>query len=246
MPRNEDFDRIAALAPVVAEHPGWQPFASYLALRAQGRRPEALRALGKFLAIAEKWSFPERQSLLLWIGEEDACAPVRYLRFATLPDKLLVPHPLLLRLVVPTSSEWLAREPMSARAHFLYAVYAAHAQQDARPLDHLRTAIQLDPAAQAARARFANRIAAFVDHAQHELPRHGYLGSAAEDMRDLQEALEIVAGIDHPAMRQEFTATLTNMLDIARAWDAFKRSGDGSDFASWCTRHGGPASMLEQ
>jgi hypothetical protein len=54
----------------------------------------------------------------------------------------------------------------------------------------------------------------------------------------------MVAGIDDPVLRAEFTPELTALLETAEAWEAFQALGDGADFASWCADRGGPARML--
>ncbi|HSI16339.1 MAG TPA: hypothetical protein VK980_01115, partial [Sphingomonas sp.] len=196
MPRNEDLDRLVTLAETIADRERWQPFASYLALRGQGRRVEALRALDTFLDAAETWPFAERHSLLLWLAAEEA---------ASLFANPLIPQPLWRRVVAPTAAEWLAREPDSARANYLYAIHVAGAEEGAEPLAYLRKAVRLDPADQAARTTFIRRVVACTQNAQHELPWYGYLGVAGEDIRDLRDALTMAAGIADPALRAEFT-----------------------------------------
>ncbi|MDB5676036.1 MAG: hypothetical protein JWM65_3018 [Sphingomonas bacterium] len=235
MPHNEDLDRLVSLAEAVADREAWQLFATYLALRGRGRRVEALRALDTFLNDAENWPFAERQALLLWLAAANADGGF---------GNLLIPQPLWQRVVAPTASAWLAREPDSARANYLYAIHVAGAEEGAEPLAYLRKAVRLDPADQTARATFIRRVAACTQNAQHELPWHGYLGVASEDIRDLRDALAMVEGIDDPASRAEFTPALTALLDTAEAWEAFQELGDGTDFASWCVDRGGPTGML--
>jgi hypothetical protein len=142
MPSNEDLDRLVALAETIADREAWQPFATYLALRGRGRRAEALRVLDTFLNGAENWPFAERHALLLWLAADNP---------ASLLDNLLIPQPLWRRVVAPTASEWLAREPDNARANYLYAIHVAGAEEGAEPLAYMREAVRLDPADQAAR-----------------------------------------------------------------------------------------------
>ncbi|MEO7680848.1 MAG: hypothetical protein ABIS14_09180 [Sphingomonas sp.] len=236
MPRNEDLDRLATLAHDIAERPAWRGFAAYLDLRAKGRRVEALRALDAFLDDAARWDFAARQSLLLWLAQR---------RADLLIANLLIPQPLWRRVIAPTASEWLVREPESARANYLYAVYVATTEEGGvQPLDYVRTAIRLDPRDQMARTTFVRWVAGDVQNAQHELPWHGYLGVATEDVRDLQDALTIAEGIDDVALRQSVAAELTEMLDIANAWDAYQRAAGDTGFADWCAAQGAPAAML--
>jgi hypothetical protein len=104
--------------------------------------------------------------------------------------------------------------------------------------------VRLDPADQAARTTFIRRVAACTQNAQHELPWHGYLGVASEDIHDLRDALAMVEGIDDRALRAEFTPELTAMLETAEACEAFQQLGNRTDFASWCAERGGPAGKL--
>lgn len=237
MPSNEALDHVALLAKAAAKCPEWGGFATYLALRGQGRRPESLAALDAFLGEAERWPFAKRLTLLLWLDRESS--PGRF-------DGLLMPQPLWRRVVAPTASEWLACEPDNARANYLYAIYVARTEEGADPLGYLREAVRLDPRDQVSRKTFINWVAGHVENAQHELPWHGYLGDATEDISDLRDALAMLDGIDHARSRESLKAELDELLDIATAWDAFRRAGAGTDFARWCGEHGGPASMLSQ
>lgn len=235
MPSNEALDHVALLAEAAAECPEWGGFATYLALRGQGRRPESLAAMDAFLGEAEHWPFSKRLTLLLWLDRESS--PGRF-------DGLLMPQPLWRRLAAPTASEWLACEPDNARANYLYAIYVARTEDGRDPLDYLRKAVRLDPCDQVARKVFIDRVAGSAENAQHELPWHGYLGDAAEDIRDLRDALAMIEGIDHAPSRQSLHAEVHELLDVALAWDAFQRADTGRDFAGWCAEHGGPVSML--
>jgi hypothetical protein len=235
MPSNDDLDRLGALARDATTHPLWQPFAIYLELRAQGRRADALRSLDEFLNVAEKWPFSDRLSLLMWLGEENALRPF---------DNLLIPQPLLLRVVAPTASEYLACDPESAQANFFYAIFVTLMDADANSLEYLRRAVRLDSTHQTARKTFINWVAGHAEYAQHELPWHGYLGVAADDIRDLQDALVMAAGIAHTPTREEFVIELTKLLETAMAWDKFQRT-DAIDFARWCADNGTPASLAD-
>jgi hypothetical protein len=236
MPSNDDLDRLASLSKIVEGHEDWRRYARYLELRSQGRRSESLRALDEFLSISQHWSFDDRLSFLRWIGMENALRPF---------DNLLVPQPLLLRLLSPTSSEWLKREPVSAFANFLYGIFVAPMDENSCPLDYLRRAVELDPTDQAARTTFINWVAGHAENAQHELPWYGYLGSAADDIEDLRDALRMVAGINHPSSRYEFTVELTDFLETAEAWETFRKTGE-ADFVSWCVGRGAPARILKR
>lgn len=216
--------------------PLWRRFALYLERRAQGRRSEALTILEEFVKLAENWPFENRRSLLLWLGEKNEFRPF---------GSILIPQPLMLRVVVPTASEYLACDPHSSRANFLYAIFAAPLDAKANPLEYLRNAVDLDPTQQAARMTFINWVAGHVENAQHELPWHGYLGTAADDKRDLQDALAMATGIANAPFREELIEELTGLLETASAWDSFEQTG-GTDFPQWCTENGIPASLVDR
>lgn len=100
-----DTQRLYSLAKLATQSPTWQEYGEYLRLRADGRRTEALRHLTAFLTVAERWSFPERQAFVLWLDQERPDGP----------PNVLIPEPLLRRILTPTCSEWLEREPDNAK-----------------------------------------------------------------------------------------------------------------------------------
>lgn len=237
MPTVENLDRLEALSKVVPNRPGWQPFAAYLDLRAKGRRAEALRILADFVKDAELWRFAERRRLLVWLDHENDFGWA---------DNMLMPQPLLLRVIVPTASEWLADEPDSAQANCLYAVYAAPMHEGARPIEYLRRAIDLDPANQESRLKLLSWVVGGVSYSQHEVPWHGYLGSASDDISSLRHALAIAEGVDDAGHRSHWKAELSEQLEIAETWAAFEKSRAQEDFATWCAQHGAPASITSR
>jgi len=216
MPAGAELDRLARLAPAAAERPGWAGLADYLRLRGSGRRREALAALAAFVDRAEAWPFGERLALLRWVEEQQRGGPAH---------TLLRPEPLWRRILAPTAAQWVARDPRSADAHRTAATFAPPGQA---AMDGLRRAMALDPADGAARRLFVERVVALVGSAQHELPWHGYLGDAAEDERDLLDALEAVAGVAE-TVRDRLASRLTRQLETVRAW----RSTAPDAFAAW-------------
>lgn len=213
MPTGENLDRLEALSKVVPKRPGWQPFADYLDLRARGRRTEALRILADFLNDAELWPFADRRALLVWLDQENDFGWAR---------NMLMPQPLMSRLMAPTASEWLANEPASARANYLYAVYAATTDEGVSPIEYLQRAIDLDPTDQQSRLKLVSWVAGGVSYSQHEVPWHGYLGSASDDILALQNAQTIVAGVADAGKRSFWEAELTKQLETAETWDTFE------------------------
>jgi len=237
MPSNSDLDSLSELARVAADKPGWKGFALYLGLRASGLRKDALRALNAFLTDAEAWLYEGRLSFLRWLTSQDGVSP---------HNSLLMPEPIHRRLICPTVVELLAREPDSGDANYLFALYGCARDADATPapVNYLRRAIELDPGHQRARKTLIDWLSGAVDYAQHELPWHGYIGSASEDIVALEEAIKLLGGIDQPHWRQDIGAELNQQLEIAKAWNAFEQEGRPGDFATWCAERGGPTLMM--
>ena len=221
VPRPAVLDRLAMLADDAASVPGWGGLAAYLRLRGAGLRRDALCTLDGFVNEAVAWSFDERLALLRWIVS----------RSIETSDPAL-PQPLHARVVAPTVAEWLVRDPGSSEAHLLHAIYGPRGDPTHNPMRLVRRAVELDPANQAARETFVSWAAGDVEHAQHELP-WGYLGSAEDDARNLEEALVVAAGITHKAIHDRTMRELRELLAVARAWAAFHAEGRPDAFAGW-------------
>jgi hypothetical protein len=131
----------------------------------------------------------------------------------------LIPYHLLHDLLVPTIREWLSHDPGSAIAHFLCAKYCRDQNKDPLPLDALRRAVALDPSFQQARLTFIHWVTGQAEYNQHELPGHGYLGSASEDIRDLLEAQGMLRAIDDQSSCTSLAEEIDALLRTARAWE---------------------------
>lgn len=193
-----DTQRLYSLAHAATHRPRWQEYGKYLRFRASGRRKEALRHLAAFLTVAEHWSFPERQAFVLWLDQEMPDGPRR----------ALIPEPLLRRILTPTCSEWLDREPASAKANYLYATYVPSADDGQDTLHYLRRAFALDSADQKTRTTFIVRVIGRVENNQHELPFYAYDGSTRDDLRDLEDAVEMLRSLDLLAEDKMFETRL--------------------------------------
>jgi hypothetical protein len=225
-----------SLADDARQRPGWQEYGAYLGLRAEGRRKEALRRLPAFLAGAERWSFIERLAFVQWLDQAMSADPRR----------ALIPVPLVRRLLTPTCSEWLEREPDSAKANYFYATYVPSTDGGRDTLQYLRRAFALDAADQRTRIAFIRRVIGRAELNQHELPYFPYDGSASEDFRDLEDAVEMLQSADRSPQDEFFEPRLAELVDTARAWMAFEQMPDAPDFARFCLERGGPAAMLER
>jgi hypothetical protein len=222
-------DMLRALADRIAERPRWQMFAQYCRLRAEGMRVEALVTIRSFVAIAETWALEDRVALCLWLADHHREA-----------GNLIVPQPLLVGLVVPTARQWAQVAPDAADAHFLLGLFGDMAALDdgPAPLDCFRRAIALDPAHQPALRELVDRVTAWNEYAQHELP-WGYLGTSpiTEDIDDLREAAALLPAIADHEWVEGLAARLEELLATAIAWQAF-RAAKAEDFPRWCLDHG--------
>jgi hypothetical protein len=106
-------------------------------------------------------------------------------RWEPLNDPLLLPQPLLTKLVSPTLREWVEREPSCAEAHILTALIAVLPSDSvfAHKQFHLRRAIALDPTHDEARLAFLDWLTSDAEYNQQELPR-SYLGDSKADLDD--------------------------------------------------------------
>jgi len=103
---------------------------------------------------------------------------------------MLVPHPLRKRIVEPTCTEWIEREPKSSEPHRWLGFY-----------DHLKLALQLNPNDEIAARKFINTILGSTHYATHELP-YGYLGDPYEDMKVLDEAEAVLPALSNEGERR--------------------------------------------
>ncbi len=228
--------RMYSLALVAAQSLTWHEYSAYLRLRADGRRKEALRHLAAFLTGAERWSFIERRAFVQWLDQAVSADPGR----------VLIPEPLLRSLLTPTCSEWLEREPDSAKANYFYATYVPTTEDGQDTLQYLRRAFALDSADQKPRIAFIGRVIGRAENNQHELPFFPYDGSVRDDLRDLEDAVEMLRSADRSAQGEMLERRLSKLLDTARAWIAFEQAPESPDFARFCLDRGGPTAMLER
>lgn len=218
---------------VTAAEVGWDDFQEYLDLRAKGLRRQGLDMLRSFLAEASARDLEFRKALVCWVSIRLEGAQLRKFK--------LDPQFVRIDLIDPTVREWLAQEPKSTLAWYLlgsHVLLGGH-QQD---LEALRQSVSLDPSFQRPRRDFISRVVGHAFMSQHELPDFGYNGEAEVDASNLEEALEMLAGVSRPLWRETIEAELHELLDIARAWQRFEQSGQRS-FSHWCAANNGPASM---
>jgi hypothetical protein len=235
VPQNDDIDRLVAIAGRAAEVAAWHQFGRYLDQRARGLRRGSMEAVKAFAAAAMRWEFDQRVTFVRWLSQEAE---------GLCDKRLLIPHDLLTGLVAPTVREWRSRQPQSSMASYLSGKYCEGDDTDPPPLEAFRRSVALDPDFQPARRAFIDWVTAHAENNQHELPCHGYLGDAGEDVRDLAEARMMLAGVRHPLWRESIGIEVDELLEAARAWEAYSRSGEAG-FAQWCRTHDGPVRFAD-
>lgn len=204
-----DLGYVRDLADEAGCNAGWAGFADYCRLRGQGRRPEALTALDGFMGEAVTWPLAERVDFCVWIGE-------RRQAYRGQPEAVL-PVPLFRLLVRPTLEAWAEADltdpwPLVWLARLSSSGATWHAP--AKPF--LRQALARDPDFAPARLDFVHDVLRSVSYSQHELPGR-YLGDAAADQLDLDQALAFVKALDADA-RMELQPRLETARRAAAAW----------------------------
>jgi hypothetical protein len=165
--RDTYFQTLKDAAAEASASPEWAEYAAYCFEHERGLRRQAFKILDRFITGMEGTSFAERRRFVSWL-----------LHRSDLRDgsQMLVPHPLHKRVIEPTLEEWLLVEPASSEPHRWLGGY-----------EHLKRAIELDPADEIARRRFVGCILGRIDYSTHELP-HCYLGEPSADLAALAEA----------------------------------------------------------
>jgi hypothetical protein len=178
---------VRALAEDAAERPGWASFATYCRLRGEGLRRDAFVALDAFVADAVLWPLSERVVFAVWVGE-------RRQAYGGQAEAVL-PVPLFRLLVRPTLEDWSAALPADPWPWVWLARLSGGGSTFHAPAEpYLREALKRDPGLAPARIDFIENLLRAVTYNQHELP-WGYIGDAAEDVADLDEAETMTAGL---------------------------------------------------
>lgn len=229
MPFADDLSQLTIIAEEAEQEGEWQDLAAYFKSRSVGLRKEAFTRLKSFLDGAVDWPFHARLRLTRWIADR---------RKRLFDDHILLPAPLLTKLVSPTIFEWVNKEPANAEAHFLTAILADHATESARVHKwfHLRQALALNPAYDDARAVLVFWLISNAEYNQHHWPG-SYLGDVDADLRELQEAGDVADNIADTHRRGRLQAEVLQLREIALTWQAFLKSGH-TDFGEWCAQQG--------
>lgn len=186
--RQDYFESIRAAATVST----WPEYTRYCHETDRGLRHEALAALEAFISSMEQASFQNRRAFVSWLltFSHDRGGSER-----------LIPHPLKVRVIEPTLSEWTLLEPSCAEPHRWIG-----------DKENLEIALNLDPSDQIARKKLIIEILRYIEYAGHHLPS-GYLGDAKADLVTLNRIEELLQGVDDT----EFKDHLSSDVEEERA-----------------------------
>lgn len=200
---------VRALAEDAAERPGWSAFAEYCRLRGEGLRSRALVALDLFIGQAVLWPLAERVAFVVWVGEQRQAYGGQ--------AEAVLPVPLFRLLARPTLEEWAKTSPFDPWPWvWLARLSNGGSTWHAPAAPFLREALRRDPDLKAARLDFIEDLLRGVAFNQHELP-WSYLGDAAQDLADLDEAGAMLAGLP-PDTVLELRPRIVRALAAVRDW----------------------------
>ncbi|MFT4074334.1 MAG: hypothetical protein QM647_02300 [Asticcacaulis sp.] len=195
--RNNDLDKLFALAGEAKREATWQGFADYLEQHGKGIRKKALVTLNRFIDDAVLWTFTERLRFSLWL-------------LNALNNDALV-QPLKERLVIPTLREWKDREPLQAEPYLWLGLLGID------QMFHIRRALELDPKCQRARAKLCEWVTGHISYNQHELPSF-YIHDPRVDLLDLAEAEALCVGYEETDWAIWTLAEIKEQRELAEAW----------------------------
>jgi hypothetical protein len=171
---------LAFLAAEARKTEAWYDFSRFCELRAQGVRAAALEHLNKFLQVTASWSLEKRLAFSKWVLW-------RSRKFQD--DRVVLPHPIRERLIVPTLRSWSDVSPGEPEAHLWLGPLRCD-----DPSHHLHQALKLDPSCDLARKTLTEWIISGVEYNQHELPGF-YINDPVGDLEELDRASELAAGV---------------------------------------------------
>jgi hypothetical protein len=142
----------------------------------RGLRRQALEKLDKFIVAMEQAPFPDRQRFVIWLINRVSDRGCKY---------NLCTETLELRIVSPTLLEWPMIDPNRSEPHRWLGGF-----------EHLRLAMQIDPADHIARGMLVRFILNQIGMNTHEIPTgYGYLGEPNEGFATLDEAEQLILGL---------------------------------------------------
>ena len=205
MPYDSDMNTLIFLAAEAGKEEEWHDFSRFCEFRGQGVRAAAMEHLNKFLQSTARWSLEKRLAFSKW-------ALWRSRKFQN--DRVVLPHPIRERLIVPTLRSWSEASPGEAEAHLWLGLLRCD-----DPSRHLDQALELDPSCALARQTLTDWIISDVEYNQHELPSF-YINDPASDLEELDKASELAAGVTVEAWVRIRRKAIAELRTQALSWIA--------------------------
>jgi len=207
MPGNDDINKLAFLAAEAKKEGAWLEFSRFCEFRAQGVRPVAMKHLSGFLQAAAHWPLEERLTFSKWVLW-------RSRKFHD--DRVVLPHPLRTKLLIPTLRSLIGTYPGEAEGHLWLGLLRCD-----EPWLHLEQALKLDPSCELARRTLTEWIISDVEYNQHELPS-GYINDPWEDLNNLERASKLASGSAEEARVRLWQQEISELRARAEIWLAAK------------------------
>jgi len=160
-------------------------------------------ALKVFLDDTVAWNFIERLKFTKWLLSRS---------IGVSDPRVLIPHPLLSRMIVPTLREWQASMPEASEPHLWLGLLRCD-----DPRQHIQRALELDPSNQMARCTLIDWILGDVEYSQHHFPEF-YIGDPEADLAILARAQHLTGLVEGQARKQVFLQEITELRENAKAW----------------------------
>jgi hypothetical protein len=203
-------DTLIFLAAEAKAKDSWLDFSQFCALRGQGVRAAAMERLDKFLRAAVAWPLEERLAFSKWLLQ-------RSQKFHD--DRVVLPHFLRERLIVPTLRQWNEALPNEADPHLWLGLLRCD-----DPSHHLDKALSLDPSCEQARRALVDWILSDVEYNQHELPSF-YINDPTDDLKALKRALELASDRAAEAWASSALREIGERRARAESWIASRAVG---------------------
>jgi hypothetical protein len=203
---DDRFPGLPALAAEIPADSSWAGYGEYLLKRLDRQRESAFQVLDEFILNFSSAPACDRRQFISWLMS----------RIDGNVNEFVLPRALWTRLVEPTLAEWIASD-----------LTCSEPLRWMGDESHLRQALTIDPSDEIARRKLIALILIAVGVATHELPT-GYLGDPDEDLRALDEAEGLVAGLPELA-RQRFVTDIAEERLLIKEFIAVRDMKQPSD-----------------